>query len=39
MLAGEAGDEITRIVELGSGPGVGLEQLLSAFPRARALTP
>jgi hypothetical protein len=34
-LAREVDDDITRIVELGAGPGVGLREPLSAFPTAR----
>lgn len=33
-IADRAGADLARIVELGCGPGVGLERLLSAFPTA-----
>jgi len=34
-VAGAIGGDLTRVVELGSGPGVGLRELLQAFPRAQ----
>lgn len=34
-VADRAGADLTRIVELGCGPGVGLEKLLVAFPAAQ----
>lgn len=36
QAADRLGDPVTRVAELGPGPGVGLEALLAQFPEARA---